>query len=139
MSDEASAKTCPECAEQVQSAAQVCRFCGYRFDGGESGLTAAAAWYPDPSGQPRQRYWDGRQWTEHYAPASPLNHQPHPGADRSGGLATLGLVMAILMPLIGFVLGLVLLGRRQDRDGLIVVMVSIAVVVLWYALVVHGS
>jgi hypothetical protein len=26
-------KTCPECAEHVQSAALVCRFCGYRFDG----------------------------------------------------------------------------------------------------------
>jgi hypothetical protein len=22
-------------------------------------------WYPDPSGAPRQRYWDGRQWTGH--------------------------------------------------------------------------
>jgi hypothetical protein len=26
-------KTCPECAEHVQGAALVCRFCGYRFDG----------------------------------------------------------------------------------------------------------
>ena len=25
-------------------------------------------WYPDPSGAPRQRYFDGRDWTEHYAP-----------------------------------------------------------------------
>jgi hypothetical protein len=23
-----------------------------------------AGWYPDPSGQPRQRWWDGRGWTE---------------------------------------------------------------------------
>jgi len=23
-----------------------------------------AAWYPDPSGQPQQRWWDGRGWTE---------------------------------------------------------------------------
>lgn len=28
-----SSKTCPECAETVQGAARVCRFCGYRFDG----------------------------------------------------------------------------------------------------------
>ena len=28
---------------------------------------APAGWYPDGSGQ--QRYWDGTQWTEHFAPA----------------------------------------------------------------------
>lgn len=29
-------------------------------------------WYADPSGAPGQRYWDGRQWTQHYfAQASP--------------------------------------------------------------------
>jgi hypothetical protein len=27
-----------------------------------------AGWYPDPNGQPLQRYWDGTQWTEHTAP-----------------------------------------------------------------------
>jgi pSer/pThr/pTyr-binding forkhead associated (FHA) protein len=26
-----------------------------------------ANWYPDPLGQARLRYWDGRQWTEHIA------------------------------------------------------------------------
>jgi Protein of unknown function (DUF2510) len=25
------------------------------------------AWYPDPQGQHRLRYWDGRQWTDHFA------------------------------------------------------------------------
>jgi len=25
-------KTCPKCAEQIKSAARVCRFCGYKFD-----------------------------------------------------------------------------------------------------------
>jgi hypothetical protein len=29
-----------------------------------------AGWYPDPSGSGQQRYWDGSQWTEHYAPAA---------------------------------------------------------------------
>jgi hypothetical protein len=29
-----------------------------------------AGWYPDPGGSAQQRYWDGTQWTEHYAPAA---------------------------------------------------------------------
>jgi hypothetical protein len=27
-------------------------------------------WYPDPSGHPRQRYWDGGTWTNHTHPPS---------------------------------------------------------------------
>jgi hypothetical protein len=26
-----------------------------------------AGWYPDPSGEPRHRYWDGQQWTDSFA------------------------------------------------------------------------
>jgi hypothetical protein len=37
-----------------------------------------AGWYPDPSGTGRQRWWDGRGWTEHYEaavsePAGPVS------------------------------------------------------------------
>lgn len=28
-----------------------------------------AGWYADPDGAARQRWWDGQQWTGHYAPA----------------------------------------------------------------------
>ena len=30
--------------------------------------TVPAAWYPDPHGVARLRYWDGQSWTEHIAP-----------------------------------------------------------------------
>lgn len=30
--------------------------------------TTPPGWYPDPSGAPGQRYWDGLQWTDHAAP-----------------------------------------------------------------------
>lgn len=32
------------------------------------------AWYPDPSGTPQLRWWDGRQWTQHTQP----QQQQHP-------------------------------------------------------------
>lgn len=28
-------------------------------------MTLPGGWYPDPSGGPGQRYWDGAQWTDH--------------------------------------------------------------------------
>lgn len=31
----------------------------------------AAGWYPDPGGQPGQRYHDGRRWTQHFVPTPP--------------------------------------------------------------------
>lgn len=34
----------------------------------QDGQGAAPGWYPTPDGQ--QRYWDGRQWTNHVAPAA---------------------------------------------------------------------
>lgn len=54
-------KRCPECAESVQAAARVCRFCGYRFDGaaeaagasaGGSNLAAGSARAPVPEKKP---------------------------------------------------------------------------------------
>jgi len=36
-----------------------------------------AGWYPNPSGAPGQRYFDGRDWTAHHRPA-PLTSMPVP-------------------------------------------------------------
>jgi len=37
----------------------------YPAHGASSPPLPAAGWYPDPAGTGTQRYWDGRQWTEH--------------------------------------------------------------------------
>ena len=36
-----------------------------------AGQQPAAGWYPDPSGQPGQRYWDGQQWHENVPATTP--------------------------------------------------------------------
>ena len=33
-------------------------------------MSTPAGWYPQPDGQ--QRYWDGQQWTQNFAPGTPL-------------------------------------------------------------------
>jgi hypothetical protein len=35
------------------------------------GHAVHAGWFPDPTGQVGQRYYDGQRWTEHFAPAPP--------------------------------------------------------------------
>lgn len=37
---------------------------------------STAGWFPDPSGAPQQRYWDGARWTEHTAAAPGTALQP---------------------------------------------------------------
>lgn len=32
---------------------------------------AAPGWYPDPTGAPSQRYFDGANWTDQHAPLTP--------------------------------------------------------------------
>ncbi|PRC60608.1 scramblase, partial [Mycobacterium sp. ITM-2017-0098] len=38
----------------------------------------AAGWYPDPLGGPQQRFFDGRQWTDHYAAQVDPSQLPPP-------------------------------------------------------------
>jgi hypothetical protein len=37
-----------------------------------------AGWYPDPSGAPQSRYWDGESWTDQVGPALPQAAPPVP-------------------------------------------------------------
>jgi hypothetical protein len=82
----------------------------------------AAGWYPDPEVAGTQRYWDGSAWTDNRAP---LNVEPE---DRGmGALIFFGYLTALLLPIVGFVLGVVLMIRRQTGHGLVVALLSVAV------------
>ena len=55
-------------------------------------MNASAGWYPTPEG--RLRYWDGRHWTEHFAPTYGLQQTARapssPSAPRPVGRAPRG-------------------------------------------------
>jgi hypothetical protein len=69
---------------------------------------SAPGWYPDPSGAPGQRYFDGRQWTENRVPAVP------PLKKRKSGLQVFFIGFGVVLA--GFVGFLMLLGSTV-HDG----------------------
>jgi Protein of unknown function (DUF2510) len=82
-----------------------------------------AGWYPDPEQAGTTRYWDGSQWTDQRAPAPPTARE-----DRgAGALVVVGYITAFVLPIIGFIIGIILLVRRQTGHGLAVFLISIAV------------
>ncbi|KAA9134407.1 GmrSD restriction endonuclease domain-containing protein [Microbacterium caowuchunii] len=47
-----------------------------------------AGWFPDPQNPNQTRYWDGTQWTAHYAPpAPPVSTLPPPAAPTTASFA----------------------------------------------------
>ena len=47
-------------------------------------MTTPAGWYPDPSGQPGQRYFDGTNWTDHVSKAGQPTTDPVAGTGGVG-------------------------------------------------------
>lgn len=78
-----------------------------------------AGWYPDPLHNQRERYWDGNRWAQ----------DEHPS-----GIVAAGYLLAIIMPIVGFVLGIVA-GTRSDpvtrRHGPYILATAVAAAALW--------
>ncbi len=95
-----------------------------------------AGWYPNPTG-PGSRYYDGIQWTDGYSPDLP-SAEP----ERAGGLVALGYITALLMPLIGFILGIVVATRPAkvtSKHGAVIILLSIIAFVAYVAIIMHGT
>lgn len=88
----------------------------------------SAGWFPDPGGEPFQRYWDGSQWTTQTRPYPPPARQASPGSQRpvkqpvSSGSDTAGrsrntktVALAVVAAFVGLVViaGLIVLNRMQ--------------------------
>ena len=69
----------------------------------------APGWYPDPYDPSRQRYFDGRAWTENYAPFGPTFHIPNQVA--KPGMST---GMRVGLGVGAAVLGLIVLGTMVN-------------------------
>ena len=85
----------------------------------DTGLPAAA-WYADPENPEGMRYWDGRQWTEHRTDY--LAAPPKPKA--SEGMVAAGYITAFLFPIVGVVIGVMLIGR-QNHHGRWIIALSV--------------
>jgi hypothetical protein len=85
---------------------------------GVTGPTAPPGWYPHPSMAGTQQYWDGARWTNHIAPAMPQWRPAQgPDAEATERLETWGWVGAFIFPIVGIVIGIVLLTRPGKNAG----------------------
>lgn len=105
-------------------------------------------WYECPDGRPGQCYWDGIDWRldlyrspadiaqQAAATAPAVSPQPSvaaPTAGPSAGLVAAGWVFAILFPLVGLVLGIMIQGQEKGTTksaGKWITGVSIGMIVL---------
>jgi hypothetical protein len=98
-----------------------------------------AGWYPDPTGKPGQKYWDGQAWTNIPAtpqadiPGTPTPAQPpvttvSPSGQRKGGLVlALVALLAIGVEAVAWVVMLQILG---PGPGPTAVLVNVAIVMI---------
>jgi Protein of unknown function (DUF2510) len=102
----------------------------------ESPATAPdPGFYPDPNDPKVERYWDGRKWTESRQPiglgrAGEVDASGK--AQEASGVIIAGYVFAVLMPIVGFIIGLTQINK--NRHGIWVVVVAAVAFVIWLAI-----
>lgn len=73
-------------------------------------------WYPHPTMVNTQRYWDGARWTDHIAPGAP---RPPVAARRSSDGDIIGAcILGVVLPIVGFIWGIVMVARNEPRGWL---------------------
>lgn len=94
--------------------------------------TTPAGWYPDNNMPATLRYWDGSAWTSHVAPMK----QETPAPPVAGGM-TVGnaVILALVVPVVGVVLGCVELARGRGSRGALLLLVSAAAAIVYMSVV----
>lgn len=98
--------------------------------------TPGPGYYQDPNDPSVDRYWDGDRWTDNRVPRAPAPQvqvqQPEKEQEASG-VVVAGYAFAVLMPLIGFIIGLTQINK--SRHGIWVVIVSVVAFIVWLAII----
>ena len=90
-------------------------------------------WYLDKQG--KNRWWDGVAWTDAVQAAPAASPAPNTGKkEPTSGVAVFGYVMAVIAPLIGFIVGLALIAKG-DRSAVGVLLVSMGMGLLYLILI----
>ena len=83
------------------------------------------AWYADPENPEGMRYWDGSRWTEHRTDyrAAP------PKAEGGEGMVAAGYIFSFLFPIVGVVIGVIVMGRGNGNGRWILALSLLFIVV----------
>ena len=92
-------------------------------------LRTGPGFYPDPNDASVERYWDGKKWTESRQPAGNGKRPGDEKEQNATGIIIAGYVFAVLMPIVGFVIGLTQINR--NRHGVWVVVVAAVAFAIW--------
>ena len=104
--------------------------------------TTPPGWYPNGD---VMRLWNGLEWTDETRPLPAQVQQPAPvqqPEERAGGIVVVGYITAVLMPLIGFILGIVVATRpakATSKHGAWIIVISIVAFFIWLAILVHAG
>ena len=102
-------------------------------------------WYDFPDRANTRGYWDGQAWTGDYAPIAspiPVSTTVSPERESAGALVVIGYITAVLMPIVGFILGIVVATRPAkvtSKHGAWIIVLSIVAFVVYLALIIHGA
>jgi hypothetical protein len=100
--------------------------------------------YPAPHAPAHLQYWNGAEWTAETRPAAYPSHavSSMPGAPTATHgpaepIVTAGYILAVLIPIVGFVVGILAAARPNpatNRHGLPIILVSVLSFVVFLAL-----
>lgn len=89
-------------------------------------------WYAHPQMVDTLRYWDGAAWTEQVAPGA-SGVAARQTKSTSETLSTAGWLSAFFVPIVGFIIGCVLLTKRP-REAVGMMLLAIVMSVVWVRL-----